>query len=91
MGETLQTTEFVPKNVKYNTSRLYNIAFPLIVLLPLLFNLVVLFLVPVEKAIDDTRDMLSPSKLATVRNATGSLNMFKFRNPTRPGNIAASK
>jgi hypothetical protein len=91
MGDVLQTTEFVPRNVKYNTSRLYNFAFPIIILVPLLFDLIVLFLVPVEKAVDTTRNMLSVNKLTTIKSSIGNLDMFKFANPTRPGNIASTK
>jgi hypothetical protein len=89
MGEVLQTAEFVPKNIKYSTSYLYNIAFPILIFVPLIFNLIILFLVPVEKAIDSTRNMLSDKKLSTIKSSVGSLGMFSFRNPTRPGNIAS--
>lgn len=88
MADVNEMNVFAKKKITFGASRLYNRAFPIIILVPLLFVLVVLFLVPVEKAIDATRDMLSPSKLATVRGAVGSLNMFKYLNPTRPGNIS---
>ncbi len=91
MAALVQNNDFAKKQVKYNTSYLYNIGFPVIILLPLLFCLVVLFLVPVEKAIDVTRDMLSIDKLKTIRATTGSLNLFKFRNPTHTGNLTTSK
>lgn len=91
MAAVVQNSDFAKKQVKYNASYLYNIGFPIIIFLPMIFCLVVLFLVPVEKAIDATRDMLSIGKLQTIKSATGSLNLFKFRTPTHTGNITTTK
>lgn len=54
---------------------MYNIAFPVIILVPLIFVLVVLFIVPVEKAI-----LLLPMvKMGQLGNSVG------LHDYTRPG------
>lgn len=60
---------------------MYNIAFPVIILVPLIFVLVVLFIVPVEKAI-----LLLPMvKMGTLGLSGGPVGL---RDPTRPGYLS---
>ncbi len=88
MGDA-QPSYFIENKVVYKSHRLYTYAFPIIILLSLLFLIVVIFVVPVEKAVDATRGMLSLKKLETVRNAVGGLGNFKFRNAFQTGVLGA--
>jgi hypothetical protein len=69
------------KNVTYNPSRMYNIAFPIMILVPLIFNIILLFTMPVERTILKVLPM--------VKVGQQGMNVG-LRNPIRPGLLSAN-
>ena len=74
----------VYKNVTYNPSRMYNIAFPLLILVPLIFDIILLFTMPVERTILKVLPMVKVGQ-----QGLGGLSVG-LRNPTRPGQLSVN-
>ena len=72
------------KNVTYNPSRMYNIAFPILILVPLIFDIILLFTLPVERTILKVLPMV---KTGTAGLAGVSVGL---RNPTQPGRLSVN-
>ncbi len=68
----------------YNPSRMYNIAFPILIIVPLIFVLVVIFKIPIEKTISTIGPMV---RIGTLGLSGGPVAL---RNPAQPG-ILSSK
>ncbi len=67
----------------YNPSRMYNIAFPVLIIVPLIFVLVVLFTLPIEKTILTVLPMVN---MGTKGLSGGPVGLHI---PTRPGVLSS--
>jgi hypothetical protein len=72
------------KNVTYSPSRMYNIAFPILILVPLIFNIIILFTMPIERTILKVLPMVKIGQ-----QGLGGLNVG-LRNPIRPGQLSVN-
>lgn len=77
----------VMKNIKIRPGRMYNIAFPLMIVPPLVAIIAIIFFFPFDIAFK-VLPMVSKSSLETVHKNTGSTIGFKLRNITAPGGLS---
>ncbi len=74
----------VYKNVTYSPTRMYNIAFPILILVPLIFCIIILFTMPVERTILSVLPMVKVGQLGLAGVNVG------LRDPTRPGLLSTN-
>jgi len=86
----LENTEvqYVPKKIV--PSRLFNIAFPILLGGSLLYVIIMLFITPVEKYVSSSIGQTTSKSLGDVKKALGTVSMFGLRDPTKPGVISGS-
>ncbi len=84
----MQNTEvqYAPKKIK--PTRLYNIAFPVLLGGSFLYLLIMLFITPVDKYVSSSIGQVTSRSLGEVKKALGTVSMFGLRNPTKPGVIS---
>lgn len=68
-----------------SANRLYNILFPVMLGSSILFLIIMIFMTPVEQAIDITRKGVNVSGLRHVEKYLGSVSMFGLKDPRAPG------
>ncbi len=84
----MQNTEvqYAPKTFK--PTRLYNVAFPVLLGGSFLYLIIMLFITPVEKYASSSIGQVTSKSLGDVKKALGSVSMFGLRNPTKPGSLS---
>ena len=84
----MQNTEvqYAPK--KFKPTRLYNIAFPVLLGGSFLYLLIMLFITPVDKYVSSSIGQVTSKSLGDVKKALGSVSMFGLTNPTKPGSLS---
>ncbi len=91
MSSTLtweNNTEIPYQPKKYNPSRLYNIIFPILIIGSIIFTVIMIFLIPIEKAVMRESKAITPTILGQVQKALGTVSMFGLRNATKPGQLS---
>ena len=81
-------TEIPYQPKKFSASRLYNIFFPILIISSIIFTLVMIFMIPVEKTIMRESSAVTPTTLGQVQKALGTVSMFGLRNATKPGQLS---
>lgn len=84
----LENTEvqYAPKKIV--PSRLFNIAFPVLLGGSLLYCIIMLFVTPVEKYVSSSIGQTTSRSLGEVKKALGTVSMFGLTDPTKPGAIS---
>jgi hypothetical protein len=78
----------IKQNVKVSASRLYNIGFPLLILVPLLIDLILIFTIPTESTIKAISPMPSLQKLARTARDVGEVkSLFGLQAPSNSGQL----
>ncbi len=91
MSSTLtweNNTEIPYQPKKYNPSRLYNIIFPILIIGSIIFTVIMILLIPIEKAVMRESKAITPTILGQVQKALGTVSMFGLRNATKPGQLS---
>ena len=77
----------VRQTAKFSAARLYNIGFPVLILVPLLLDIIVLFMVPTEQTIKSLSGITTISDLARTARSVGDVSFFKLRTPANSGQL----
>jgi hypothetical protein len=77
----------VMKNIKIRPGRMYNIAFPLMIVPPLVAIIAIIFFFPFDTALK-VLPMVSKSSLEAVHRITGSTTGFKLLDVASPGRLS---
>jgi hypothetical protein len=80
-------SDLVMKNIKIRPGRMYNIAFPLMIIPPLVAIIAIIFFFPFDTAFK-VLPMVSKSSLQAVHRITGSTAGFKLLDVTTPGRLS---
>lgn len=81
-------TEIPYQPKKYSTTRVNNILFPILIIGSIIFTLVMIFMIPVEKTIMRESSAITSSTLGQISKALGTVSMFGLRNATKPGQLS---
>lgn len=68
-----------------SANRLYNILFPIMIGASIIFLIVIIFMTPVEQAIDTVSKGVGVSGLRSVEKYLGTTAMFGLKDPRAPG------
>lgn len=80
-------SEPIMKNIKIRPGRMYNIAFPLMIVPPLIAIIAIIFFFPFDIAFK-VLPMVSKSSLETVHKISGSTTGFKLSDVSTPGRLS---
>ena len=72
---------------KFSATRLYNIGFPVLILVPLIIDLVILFIIPTEQTIKSLSGITNIGDLVSTARKTGDVSFFKMRTPANSGQL----
>lgn len=75
------------KNIKIRPGRMYNIAFPLMIVPPLITIIALIFFFPFDVAFK-VLPMVSKSSLEAVQKISGSTTGFKLLDVSTPGRLS---
>ena len=75
------------KNIKISPGRMYNIAFPLMLVPPLVTIIAIIFFFPFDMAFK-VLPMVSKQSLSAVHQITGTTAGFKLLNVASPGRLS---
>lgn len=70
-------------------NRLYNILFPIMLGSSILFLIVMIFMTPVEQAIDAANKGLNMNRIRQVEKTIGTASVFGLKDPRNPGALSA--
>jgi hypothetical protein len=70
-----------------SASRLYNILFPIMIAVSLIYLIIIIFITPTEGAIDTLSKGVTVESLRQVQKQLGSVSMFGLKDPRAPGQI----